>query len=127
MSTTEEWRSVPNTDLLASSEGRLMVQRWQHANGHWYGGVPTAGQWDGKRYIYCRRGYKTRKVARLVCEAFNGPAGEGEVVMHMDESSRNNRPTNLAWGTQQRNLNFPGFLAKRSILSKGQHAISSTA
>lgn len=29
--------------------------------------------------------------------------------MHLDEDNGNNRPGNLAWGTQQQNLNAPGF------------------
>jgi hypothetical protein len=77
-----------------------------------YGGEPTFGQWDGSRFIYPRRGYKTLKVARLVCEAFHGPSpADKPVCMHLDENARNNRPENLAWGTQKENLNAPGFLA----------------
>jgi hypothetical protein len=74
-----------------------------------YGGEPTLGQWDGSRYVYQRRGHKTYKVARLVCEAFNGPS-LGRICMHLDENSRNNKPSNLAWGTQKENLNAPGFI-----------------
>lgn len=77
-----------------------------------YGGEPTYGQWDGGRFIYSRRGHKTLKVARLICEAFNGPAPDGRpVCMHLDENSRNNAPSNLAWGTQKENLNAPGFIS----------------
>lgn len=76
-----------------------------------YGGRPTYGQFDGTRFIYARRGNKTLKVHRLVCEAFNGPPGPGDVCMHIDENSRNNKPGNLTWGTQRENLNAPGFLA----------------
>lgn len=76
-----------------------------------YGGYPTEGQWDGDRYVYARKGFKTQKVARLVCEAFNGaPPFPDAVCMHKDENSRNNRPENLAWGTQKENLNAPGFI-----------------
>lgn len=75
-----------------------------------YGGEPTQGQWDGSRFIYHLRG-KTYKAHRLICEAFNGMPTPGSVCMHIDENSRNNRPTNLAWGTQKQNLNAPGFLA----------------
>ena len=75
-----------------------------------YGGKPLFGQWDGNRYIYVLRG-KTYKVARLVCEAFHGPApADKPVCMHMDEDSRNNKPGNLQWGTQKENLNAPGFV-----------------
>lgn len=74
------------------------------------GGEPTFGQWDGDRYIYVFRGH-TYKAARLICEAFTGEAPEGCVCMHIDENSRNNKPENLAWGTQKENLNAPGFIA----------------
>lgn len=75
-----------------------------------YGGMPTPGQWDGVRYIYCYQG-RTFKVARLVCEAFHGvPKANKNVCMHIDENARNNRPENLRWGTQKENLNFPGFI-----------------
>ena len=92
----------------------MIVPRWQPVNkGHGlrpYGGSPTYGQWDGVRFLYQLRGH-TYKVARLVCEAFNGPATEEKrVCMHLDENSRNNAPTNLAWGTQKENLNAPGFI-----------------
>lgn len=81
------------------------------ANYRKYGGTPTTGQWDGHRYVYSRRGHKTLKVARLVCEAFHGtPPQIDSVCMHLDENSRNNEPGNLAWGTQKENLNAPGFL-----------------
>jgi hypothetical protein len=69
------------------------------------------GSWDGKRYIIRVGRYKkTFKVARLICEAFHGLPKEGQVCMHLDENSRNNRPENLAWGTQKENLNAPQFL-----------------
>ena len=92
----------------------MVAPRWQPVNrgegARPYGGAPTLGQWDGKRFIYQFRG-RTYKVARLICEAFNGsPTENKSVCMHVDENSRNNRPENLAWGTQKENLNAPGFL-----------------
>lgn len=63
------------------------------------------------RYIYNYRG-KNYKVHRLVCEAFHGPAPfEKAVVMHLDDDATNNKPENLAWGTQKQNLNTPAFIA----------------
>jgi len=110
----EEWRIVPSDpSLLASSAGRIMVAPYSILKGvrRSYGGVPTLGQWDGARFIYCRKGHRTLKVARVVCEAFHGsPLHEDAVCMHQDENSRNNTPGNLAWGTQKQNLNAPGFL-----------------
>lgn len=75
-----------------------------------YGGEPVLGQWDGARYILTFKG-KTYKVHRLVCEAFHGAAKPGQVCMHLDENSRNNKPNNLQWGTQKENMNAPGFIA----------------
>lgn len=118
MNTREIWRVVPSLPaILASSEGRIMtaphIGAMPHGGPKHYGGLPTPGVWNrrDRRYITVHKG-KTYKVARLVCEAFHGPAPfEGAVVMHLDENSRNNRPDNLAWGTQKENLNAPGFLA----------------
>jgi hypothetical protein len=112
----EVWRQVPShPDLLASSLGRIMVIPYvseASAVRRQYGGAPTYGQWDGMRFVYPRRGRKTLKVARLVCEAFKGLApADKRICMHMDENARNNQPENLAWGTQKENLNAPKFLA----------------
>lgn len=116
MSVVELWRAVPSyPGLLASSLGRLMVVPYLSDKSvvqRQYGGEPTYGQWDGTRFIYSRRGFKTLKVARLVCEAFHGLSPMPDsVCMHLDENSRNNRPENLSWGTQKENLNAPGFIA----------------
>jgi hypothetical protein len=115
MNVVEIWRAIPSQPgLLASSLGRLMMSPYFSEKGcmpRQYGGTPTKGQWDGSRYIYSRKGYKTQKVARLICEAFHGkPPFERAVCMHKDENSRNNNPVNLMWGTQKENLNAPGFL-----------------
>jgi hypothetical protein len=76
-----------------------------------YGGTPHRGVWEGKRFIWYADG-RNHKVARLVCEAFNGPPPDKRsVCMHIDENARNNAPENLRWGTQRENLNAPGFLA----------------
>lgn len=109
----EEWRIVPSdSTLLASSAGRIMIALYSSLIVRQeYGGEPTSGQWDGARYIYGRKGFKTKKVARLVCEAFHGaPPNDDSVCMHLDENARNNKPENLAWGTQKENLNAPEFL-----------------
>jgi hypothetical protein len=111
----EIWRLVPSVPgLLASSRGRIMVAPYQAempgGGVRQYGGFARSGCWDGTRFIYVHKG-KTYKVARLVCEAFHGPAPDGKpVCMHLDEDSRNNTPPNLRWGTQKENLNAPGFI-----------------
>lgn len=103
--------TVPNVEV--SSLGRVRVKPYDasmpHGGLRTYGGYEGFGQWDGCRYIYTLKG-KTYRLSRLICEAFNGPPEKGQVCMHLDEDSRNNKPWNLEWGTQKQNLNAPGFL-----------------
>ncbi len=110
MSDKEIWKIIPSQPLLlASSMGRVI--RIPHFVGRrQYGGTPTFGQWNKVRYVYVHK-RKTLKVARLVCEAFKGPAPDGKpLCMHLDENARNNRPSNLAWGTHKENLNAPLYI-----------------
>ena len=117
MTNGEIWRTVPSVpEVLASSEGRVMMvpHRGPMPLGgeRPYGGKPTFGVWNKQdaRFTLLVRG-KTYKVARLVAEAFHGPAPfERAVVMHVDENAANNRADNLQWGSQRENLNAPGFL-----------------
>lgn len=117
MNTGEIWRDVPSVpQLLVSSEGRVMYipKRGAMPRGgsRPYGGMPTFGTWNKKdgRFIVVVEG-KTYKIHRLIAEAFHGaPPFDGAVVMHLDENSANNRPSNLKWGTQKENLNAPGFI-----------------
>lgn len=79
-----------------------------------YGGKIHRGVWakDTRRYIINYKG-KTYKVARMVCEAFHGSQPKPyphSVVIHIDENSRNNRASNLKWGSQKENLNGKKFL-----------------
>ena len=95
-------RRIPH--LVPTSRGLGLVKR---------GGKAHFGQLTDGRYILVYR-RKTRKVHRLVCEAFHGPAPfAAAVVMHLDENPLNNRADNLAWGTQKENLNAPGYLEYR--------------
>ena len=113
----EEWRVVPSLpQYTASSHGRIMREPHEgpmpRGGVRVYGGVPWYGFWErveGRFTMMYRR--RTYRVARLVCEAFHGPAPEDKTVcMHLDENASNNRPDNLRWGTQQENLNAPGFI-----------------
>jgi hypothetical protein len=112
----ERWMPVPSVPgLLASSLGRIMAEpregKMPNGGARIYKGKAWLGTWRGARYVIFFRG-RNYKVARLVCEAFRGPAPEGKpVCMHLDEDARNNRPENLCWGSQRENLNAPGFIA----------------
>ena len=116
--TAEVWRPIPSLpEYIASSHGRIMrvpyLGKMPHGGLRAYGGEPYFGVWHETdlRFVLQFRG-RNYKIARLVCEAFHGPAPAGKpVCMHLDENSRNNRPENLAWGSQKENLNAPGFIA----------------
>jgi HNH endonuclease len=112
----EQWRVSPTLpEYLVSSMGRVMrvPHRELLPNGglRQYGGDPHNGADSGEGRMTLQFKGKTYKVHRLVCEAFNGPPPKHRnVCMHKDEDYRNNRPTNLKWGSQKENLNAPGFL-----------------
>jgi hypothetical protein len=113
----EVWRTIPSLpQYQASSWGRVrclpFIGIMPHGGEREYGGKPSYGTWrkDTKRYAILYRG-QNYKVARLVCEAFKGPPPFNDArALHIDENSRNNRPTNLKWGTQQENLQALGFI-----------------
>ncbi len=122
----EIWRTIPSLEgYMASSWGRVMRIPYRGQTGRGvgerpYGGVPHWGVWseDAKRYFFNYLG-KNYKVARLICEAFHGPApADRPNCLHADENSRNNRPENLSWGTQEENLAAPGFLAYATSRTK---------
>lgn len=114
----ETWRVIPslaNVNGQASSYGRIRVGPYYRPmpNGgeRSYVTSPTFGQLRGDRfYVMIQR--KNFKISRLVCEAFHGPPRVGaNYCLHKDENARNNKPSNLKWGTQKENLNAPGFLS----------------
>lgn len=87
-----------------------------------YGGKAWTGAWDSvqHRFVFLYRG-KTYRVARVICEAFNGPAPrEGLDTVHIDEDSSNNQPSNLKWGTHKENMNCDKFrdYASRAMFLK---------
>lgn len=113
----EIWKPIPSLpEYEASSLGRIrrtpFTAIMPKGGERTYGGKPYYGvlrKDQGRHGLYFRG--KNYKVHRLVCEAFHGPAPfEKAVVMHLDEDSLNNRPENLAWGTQKQNLNAEGFI-----------------
>jgi hypothetical protein len=124
---TEQWRQSPSLpEYRVSSWGRVMRELFEGPmpNGcgvRKYGGKPHYGKRSVAakgakhgRMIFVFRGH-SYKVHQLVCEAFHGPRPFSKaVVMHLDENSLNNRPENLAWGTQKQNQNAPGLRRYRA-------------
>ena len=114
MSAPETWKAIPSLPgYLACDDGRVMVAphlgEMPHGGPRHYGGQPTYGVLSEGRYGFYYNG-KNYRVARLICEAFNGTPPEGAVCMHLDENPLNNRADNLQWGTQKENLAAPGFV-----------------
>lgn len=113
----EIWKTVPSfPDIEASTCGRIRLKPKQGTTptggSRTYGGKPTFGAFEPERKMYFYK-YKNRNltVSRLVCEAFNGPPPPpNHGALHENENSRDNRSSNLRWGTQKENLNYPGFL-----------------
>lgn len=69
---------------------------------------------DGKEYA----------LHRVILETFVGPAPEGAVTRHLNDVRTDNRLENLAWGTQQENMddmknNKGHYLSRRSTCKRG--------
>lgn len=120
----EEWRDIPSVpQMQASSWGRVRlkpysytmpnggVRHYRNPKPRWGVEQKAATGRDGvprRRLVYILGLRKCFIVARLVCEAFHGPAPKDRpIAMHLDEDPSNNKPGNLAWGTQRENLSMP--------------------
>lgn len=119
----EIWKPVPSRPRLeASSHGRIRATArvvFLPRGGFLLAGTdPTFGvvakSKADARHLYFSRHIKkigNVKVHQAVCEAFHGPRPFPEaVVLHLNENGLDNRPSNLAWGTQKENLNMPRFI-----------------
>lgn len=97
----EEWRPVlSHPGWEASSLGR--VRSWRRSRGT----PKMIGSFNATHgYFTVCDGGVTLKVHRLVCETFNGPPAEGQnVCRHLNDVKTDNRPENLAWGTDADNV-----------------------
>lgn len=97
---------------LPNSQAKMPHGGIRNYETKWVRGTRTKASKNARHEYYglFYRG-KNYKVHRLVCEAFHGPSPEGKsVVLHDNEDALDNRPSNLRWGTQEENLNAPGFI-----------------
>jgi hypothetical protein len=100
----------PSPDYMAGEDGRIYSRTKYKGFGRkeltdWY---PLVGHRSTKGYLNVSLSHENRKVTRsvhrLVCMAFHGmPASQTMQVRHLDGSPENNRPSNLAWGSQYEN------------------------
>lgn len=103
----EIWKLIPSISgcYEASSLGR--IRRAKPAKGTIVGKIlkPQLGR-NGYYQIALSQGGQRKNfmVARLVCEAFNGPPIKGQDVNHKDFNRLNNVPENLEWLSRQDNI-----------------------
>ena len=100
----------PNQDYMAGSDGRVYSRTRYAGFGKkvyvdWY---PLVGCNTVRGYLsisMCHLGRKvTRNVHRLICQAFHGvPEPVTLQTRHLNGNRTDNRPENLAWGTQYEN------------------------
>ena len=90
-------REHPTLPLLVSDDGTFLFVRRRD---QWVQHALSAR--DGL-YLSVRLFGKSRRVHRLVLEAFVGVSPAGAVTRHLNGDHRDNRIENLAWGTRLEN------------------------
>lgn len=109
----EQWRAVVGYEGFyeVSDRGsvRSVSRKVYHPRGGskmWTGKVLKPGvRKHGRRYVVlCKEGAtKSFSIARLVLEAFVGPAN-GRMALHKDDDRSNDTLANLYWGTHIENM-----------------------
>lgn len=106
MNDEEEWRPVVGYEGLyeVSNLGQVRGVPRQGSNGAVLRGrrIRPWGYLVVNLSRECRP--KASRVHRLVLEAFDRPAREGEVARHLNGDGSNNRLENLAWGSVSDNV-----------------------
>ena len=131
----EEWRPVDSMpEIEASSFGRIRrvarISIMPNGGVRIYASDPTFGvptkakKGDGHiRMMRYYRGIGNVRVARAVCEAFNGPPPfAGAVAMHLNGRSTDNRPSNLEWAAKKATHRTAAAKLNISIAQKRRHA-----
>jgi HNH endonuclease/NUMOD4 motif len=103
----ERWKPIPGYEDTYSISDLGRVLRHERLSRDGKRRLPekimTCSNSRGYRVVALNR--KLTGVHRLVCLAFNGPAPEGmNTVRHLNDVPADNRPENLAWGTQADNM-----------------------
>lgn len=101
----EAWREIPGFPrFIVSDRGNIRVWRDNMAFP-----IQSRSDKDGYRIvtIWNRKRYYTKKVHRLVLEAFVGPCPEGYVCDHINTVRDDNRLGNLRWVSQRDNCRNP--------------------
>lgn len=103
----EQWKTIqsaPHYEISSLGRVRRSIPDWQ---GKYAGRIlaPSRQRRGYLAHVLCTsEGRITRKVHRLVCEAFNGPQPDDKPhCAHRDGNVANNTPDNLYWATAQEN------------------------
>lgn len=106
-----EYRPVPGfPNYRVGTDGAVQSRFVPGTRGRvgdtWHTLKPVRRSQAGYQAVGLQHQGRTRQcyVHALVLEAFVGPRQPGQCCRHLDGDSNNNRPDNLAWGTQAENV-----------------------
>ena len=101
----EVWHGIKDHPLYeVSNYGNVRNRKTSHV---------LTPMWNGRAKVRLSTKPRIdRDVAHLVAEYFIGSRPIGYVIMHLDDNPKNNRVTNLKWGTHRDN--------SRDMASKGR-------
>jgi HNH endonuclease/NUMOD4 motif len=100
----EIWKQISEEEydnVFVSNLGRIKMKD----NNPFYGTSIESGYYTTNLFNKIKKKYKKSKVHRLVCQAFLPNPDNKPLVNHLDENKSNNKLENLAWATNQENLN----------------------
>ena len=125
MTESEIWKDVVGYEgfYQVSNKGNVRSVERRDSRGHRRGGRILKPTYDTDGYLrvtLCKNGkHKTKKVHRLVAEAFIPNLESLPHVNHMDEVKDNNELSNLEWCTHKYNMNY-GTLIERASRARSK-------
>jgi len=103
----EGFYSASNLGRIKSNDRIMVVKRGKSVFEKRCSSVILTGAYDPKGYLTVSLSVKnkirTKRIHRLVCEAFHGKKIEGMIACHNNGNKQDNRADNLRWGTHKSN------------------------
>lgn len=114
---SEEWRQIPHFPYEASSLGRIRRAGTAHVlrPNLWRGLYLQVSLWRSGKGV-------TKKVHRLVCEAFHGAPQPKMDAAHQNGVKIDNRRENLRWATRRENEHDKRALGRDNAGSRNGQA-----